>query len=180
MRATAATALEQAPAEAGANPLTRRERRLRLGERPPARLAIEPSLAPQQPCDTPGDRQISNPHHRPVLYLQRPTPAPPTTSGFELELDLDLELLGALHDPGHGQPPDADQTANVILHPLFLLFRDFDNAKPARSSGCLYPGLNPARSTRPENSPPLPVENVPPLGRGWRRPGGWLTLARSC
>jgi hypothetical protein len=35
---------------------------------------------------------------------------------------------------------------------LFLLVRVFDNAKPARSSGCLrYPGLNPANSARPEN-----------------------------
>jgi transposase-like protein len=40
---------------------------------------------------------------------------------------------------------------NVVA--LFLLLRVFDNAKPARSSGCLYPGLNPARSARPHISP---------------------------
>jgi hypothetical protein len=92
----AATALEQAPSEADAEPLTGRQRRVCLGERPQARVAVEPSLAPQQ---------------SPAL--------------------------------------DPNQTANVILHPLFLLFRDFGNAKPARGSGCLHPGLNPARSARP-------------------------------
>ena len=46
-------------------------------------------------------------------------------------------LLAHLHDPGHNQAFDADETANVILHPLFLMLRVFDNAKPARSSGCL-------------------------------------------
>jgi hypothetical protein len=53
---------------------------------------------------------------------------------------------------GHGHPLDAEQTANVIIHPLFLLVRVFDNAKPARSSGCLYPGPNPANSARPQIS----------------------------
>jgi transposase-like protein len=40
---------------------------------------------------------------------------------------------------------------NVVA--LFLLLRVFDNAKPARSSGCLYPGLNPAQLARPQFSP---------------------------
>lgn len=47
-------------------------------------------------------------------------------------------------------PLDPDKTANVVMHPLFLLVRVFDNAKPARSSGCLCPDLNPAGSARPE------------------------------
>ena len=49
----------------------------------------------------------------------------------------------------HRHPLDAQQTANVVMHPLFLLVRVFDNAKPARSSGCLYPGLNSAKAARP-------------------------------
>ena len=72
------------------------------------------------------------------------------TPGFEGELYLDLELLAPIDHSSHHQPLDTDNTANVIRHPLFLLLREFDNAKPPRSSRCLYPGLNPARSARPE------------------------------
>jgi hypothetical protein len=69
--------------------------------------------------------------------MHRPVPAPPTTASTDRELDLDLELLAQLDHARHDQPIDPDQTANVILHPLFLLVRVFDNAKPARGSGCL-------------------------------------------
>lgn len=151
MRRATTAALEQVLAEPGADPLTERQRRVRLGERPPTRLAIEPPLTPQQPSDAPRDRQIAHPHDRPILHMNRPAPAPPTTPGADRELNLELELLAQLDHPGHDQPIDPDKTTNVTLHPLFLLFRVFDNAKPREGSGCLYPSLNPARSTRPED-----------------------------
>ena len=67
-----------------------------------------------------------------------------------LQLDLDLELQADLNHARHNHAIDPDKTANVIPHSLLLLVRVFDNAKPARSSGCLrYPSLNPARSARP-------------------------------
>ena len=80
----------------------------------------------------------ARPHHRQHASLRD-------------QLDLDLELPADLDHTGHRQPLDPDQTANVILHPLFLLVRVFDNAKPQEGSGCLrYPALNPAESARPE------------------------------
>ena len=53
----------------------------------------------------------------------------------------------------HHHPLDPDKTANVVMHPLFLLVRVFDNAKPARMQRMfLYPDLNPAGSARPQIS----------------------------
>jgi hypothetical protein len=52
-------------------------------------------------------------------------------------------VLPKLDHCGHDQPFNPNETANVVLHPLFLLVRVFDNAKPARGSGCLYPDLKP-------------------------------------
>jgi hypothetical protein len=67
------------------------------------------------------------------------------------ELDLELELLAVFHHPGHDQPIDTDETTNVILHPLFLLVRVFDNAKPARSSGCLLSEPQPRSISKTPN-----------------------------
>jgi hypothetical protein len=68
----------------------------------------------------------------------------------------ELELPADLNDIRHGPPVNPDQTANVILQPLFLLLRVFDNTKPREASGRLRdPGLNPAPSARPEFSAAL-------------------------
>jgi hypothetical protein len=51
--------------------------------------------------------------------------------------DLELNPPAVIGHRSHDQPIDPHETANVILHPLFLLVRVFDNAKPAKGSGCL-------------------------------------------
>jgi hypothetical protein len=72
---------------------------------------------------------------------------------LDKQLNLDLELPADFDHVRHDHTIDPDKTANVIPHSLFLLVRVFDNAKPARSSGCLrYPSLNPARLARPHFS----------------------------
>src|SRR5262245_42877718 len=58
----------------------------------------------------------------------------------------------------HLRPGRPVGATDVVLHPQFLLVRVFDNAEPARGSGCRYPGLNPARSTRPQFRPALTVQ----------------------
>jgi hypothetical protein len=137
MRTAAATALKQLRPEAGADSLARWQRRVRLGECPLAPLAPVPALAPPQKGHPPGDRQISDPHHRPVLDHQRSSATPAAARHLDKQLDLDLELPADLDHARHNHAIDPDKTANVIPHSLFLLVRVFDNAKPARSSGCL-------------------------------------------
>jgi hypothetical protein len=96
-------------------------------------------------------------------------PAPSTTSSADRKLDLHLELLAQLDHHAHNQPINPDKTTNVILHPLFLLVRVFDNANPREGSGCLNPSLHPARPTRPHYSPGadmcrfLPEEEIEPI-----------------
>jgi hypothetical protein len=154
MRAAAATALKQMRSEAGADSLARWHRRVRFGESPLASLAPVAALAPPQERDSTGDRQVSDPHPRPVLDRQR-CPATPTAAGhLDEHLDLDLELPAYFDHVRHDHAIDPGKTANVIPHSLFLLVRVFDNAKPERSSGCLrYPSLNPARLARPTFQP---------------------------
>jgi hypothetical protein len=137
MRVTSTAALEQPGAEPGADPLARRQLRARLGERPLARLAAVPPLAPQQVSDPTHDRQIEHSHHVAILDRQRPPPGPPTTRRPRDQLDLELKPPAVIDHRSHDQPIDTDKTANVILHPLLLLVRVFDNARLARSSGCL-------------------------------------------
>jgi hypothetical protein len=123
---------------------------VRFGERPLARLAQTPSLAPPQKRHPPSDRQVSDPHHRPILDRQRCSATPAAARHLDKQLDLDLELPADFDHVRHDHTIDPDKTANVIPHSLFPLVRVFDNAKPARSSGCLrYPSLNPARLARP-------------------------------
>jgi hypothetical protein len=61
VRAASPTALEQMRAKPGADPLTRRQRRVRLGEGPLASLADKPALAPPQERDPTRDGQIAHP-----------------------------------------------------------------------------------------------------------------------
>jgi hypothetical protein len=56
-----------------------------------------------------------------------------------------LSVPGSWNRPEHSRPHSGQTSkyratsyaANVILHPLFLLLRVFDNAKPPEGSGCL-------------------------------------------
>jgi hypothetical protein len=148
VRGTAAAALKQPRAESGADSLARRQLGMRLGEHPLARLTAIPALAPQQVRQAPANRQIPDPHDVAILDRQRSPATPPTTGSPRGQLDLELKPPLMVQHIGHDQPIDPNKTANVILHPLFLLGRVVDNAKPRRGSGCLYPGLNPARSSK--------------------------------
>jgi hypothetical protein len=105
---------------------------------------IEPALAPQQPRHTAGDGEIA----------RTAPPAGPSTSTTRVRTNGNVLHRASARPPtraarpaprrrSHDQTIDADQTANFILHPLLLLLRDFDNAKPARRSACLYPGSTP-------------------------------------
>jgi hypothetical protein len=102
---------------------------MRLGERPPAPLAAEPPLAPTQIRDPSRERQIPDPHHVAFLDLQRSTAAPPTTPRPGQHLYLELDPPAVIAHACYSHPLDPENTANVILHPLFLLARVFDNAK---------------------------------------------------
>ena len=143
MRATALATVKQMLAKPGADPLARRQRRMGLGERPRARLTPEPPLAPTQVRHPSREREIPDPHPVSLLDHQRPTTTPPTAPRPSQHLDLELDPPTMVSNSRHRHALDPDKTANVVIHPLFLLVRVFDNAKPARSSGCLLSGPQP-------------------------------------
>lgn len=128
VRTTTATALKQPGAEPGADPLTRRQPRMRLGERPPAPLAAAPPLAPTQIRDPSRQRQVLTRTTSRSLTVNDPRPNQSTTPCPGQQLYLELDPLPVIAHAGHGHPLDPEKSANVILHPLFLLVRVFDNA----------------------------------------------------
>jgi hypothetical protein len=67
MRGTVPDALGQPPAEAPGHALTRGQLLMRLGKRAPAVSAPVAALAPHQPRQLPGDRQVAHPHARTLL-----------------------------------------------------------------------------------------------------------------
>ena len=101
--------------------LAGRQLRVRLGERPLARLAPIAALAPPQHRRTTRQRKITHAHHRAVLDRHRRAPAPATTRRTSDRLDLQLERVTDVHDPEHDHPLDPEKTATVIQHPLLLL-----------------------------------------------------------
>ena len=135
MCATALATVKEMRLKPSADPLTRRQRRMGLGKRPRTGRTPEPPLAPTQVGHPPGDREIPDPHPIALLDHKRPTTTPPTAPRPSQHLDLELDPPTMIGHPGHRHPLDPDETANVVMHPLFLLVRVFDNAKPARSSG---------------------------------------------
>ncbi len=99
MRAATAPARKQMRAEAGADSLARWHRRVRSVKvrSHPRTLAPVAALAPPQKPDSIGDRQVSDPHYRPVLNRHR-CPATPAAAGrLDEQLDLGLELPPDLH-----------------------------------------------------------------------------------
>ena len=80
VRTAAAAALKQSRAKPRADALAWRQRRMRLGERAPARLAAKAALAPRQVGHERGDRQIAHAHDRALLDRQRRPAAPPATA----------------------------------------------------------------------------------------------------
>jgi hypothetical protein len=145
-------ALERPRSEPGADPLARRQLGVCLGERSLACLAEVPPPAPHEIRQAAGDRQITDPHHIAILNRQRAPSAPPTASGPIAQLDLELKPPAMIGDRGHDQPVNPDKTANVILHPLFLLVRASTTRSLRGAADVSYPSLNPARSGRPQIS----------------------------
>jgi hypothetical protein len=96
MGGTAAHPLEQAPPETPRHALPPRQLRVRLGERPPAAAAAIAALAPHQMRHPPGDRQVTHPHHRPLLDLDASAPAPRAAAGAGDQLDLEVEPVAML------------------------------------------------------------------------------------
>ena len=69
---------------------------------------------------TPGQRQVAHPHHRPLLDIDASATAMAPTRARD-QLDLEVEPVAHLKDAPYLEPLHADEAANVVLHPLFLL-----------------------------------------------------------
>jgi hypothetical protein len=121
MGGTAAHPVEQAPPETPRHPLPPWQLRVRLGERPHAAAAAVAALAPHQLRHPPGDRQVTHPHHRPLLDLDASAPAARAAAGARDQLDLELEQVAPLDQALHLEALKTDEAAKVTLHPLVLL-----------------------------------------------------------
>jgi hypothetical protein len=96
-----------------------------LGKRLSAAPATVTALAPHQIRDAPRDRQIADPHHRAVLDVDGRAAAAGAAAGTRDQLDLEVEPVAPLNDALHLEPLKADEAANVVLQPLFLLAPQF-------------------------------------------------------
>src|SRR5919199_3882311 len=94
---------------------------MRLGERAPTALAAVAALSPAQPDRLAGDRQIAHSDHRALLDVEGAAPAARAACGSRHQLDLEVELVATLDEGLHLEAVQADEAANVALHPLFLL-----------------------------------------------------------
>src|SRR5712691_4651233 len=140
--AARAQPLEEVGTEAPAHPLPRGQAGMRLAEAAPAGPAAKATLAPDQRHPPPRQRQVAHTHARSLLHLQL-TPATQAAAARQhAQLDLDLELVDTLAHPG--EPFQAEHSAKLLEHPLFLLAPRFtDHAERRGSSGCLSPSPSP-------------------------------------
>jgi len=86
-------------AEASRDPLARRQLLVRLGQRTPTVAAAVAALAPHQPRQLPGDRQVAHPHARALLDAHIDTPTVGARGGAREQLDLQVELLATRATP---------------------------------------------------------------------------------
>jgi hypothetical protein len=101
-------ALGQPRLEARSDPLTRRQLIVHRGERASAVLTAVAALAPHQPCDPPGDRQVTHPHPR-ALLDEELAAAAMRAAGSASPLHI-----------GHDKAIQPGEMGSVILHPLLL------------------------------------------------------------
>jgi hypothetical protein len=87
----------------------------------PALLAAIAALAPAQGGLAATERQIPNRDHRTLVDLQLPACAVGARLRSRDQLDLEVELVSPFDDAVDPEAIQADEAANVILHPLFLL-----------------------------------------------------------
>jgi hypothetical protein len=90
---------------------------MRLGERAPTALAAVAALSPAQPDRLAGDRQIAHSDHRALLDVEGAAPAARAACGSRHQLDLEVELVATLDEGLHLEAVQADEAANVALHP---------------------------------------------------------------
>ena len=87
----------------------------------PTLLAAVATLAPAQGGPAAAKRQISHRHHGPLVDLQVRSRAVGASLRSRDQLDLEVELVAPFDDVRDPEAIQADEAANVILHPLFLL-----------------------------------------------------------
>jgi hypothetical protein len=124
MGGPAAHPREQPPAEAPRHTLARRQLGRVFRERVPTPGTAVAALAPHQIGDPTGDRQVAHPQGPPI-DVDRRVPSPRTAAGPRDQLNLEVEPVGDFNNALHLEPLQADEAANVVLHPLFLLAPQF-------------------------------------------------------
>jgi hypothetical protein len=87
----------------------------------PTILAAEAALSPPQGSLPSSEREISHPNHWALVNLQLAPRAMRTLGGTRDQLDLKAQLIAILNDALNPETIQADEAANVILHPLLLL-----------------------------------------------------------
>ncbi|HZE29395.1 MAG TPA: hypothetical protein VE055_04810 [Gaiellaceae bacterium] len=141
---TAAQALEEAGAEAGANPLACRQPGVRLAEAAPAAVAAKAALAPDERHPTSRQRQIAHAYARPLLDLHLPTPTQAAAARYVDQLEFEHELVRLFAHRDHGESFQAEHSVKLLEHPLSLLAPRFtDHAERRGGSGCLAPSPHP-------------------------------------
>jgi hypothetical protein len=125
VRAPAAHPLEEVAAETTGDALARRQLGMRVGERSPTPAAPVAALAPHQVSHASRQRQVAHAHPRAVLDLERRAPAARAAASARDQLDLEVEPVALLDHSLHLEPLKADEAANVVPHPLFLLAPQF-------------------------------------------------------
>src|SRR5712691_1896277 len=152
LRAARAQPREEAGAEARAHPLPGGQLGMRLAEAAPAAAAAKAALAPDERHPPARKRQVAHPHPWPLLDLD-PAATQAAAARDRDQLKLDLELVGSLAHRDHGQSFQAEHSAKLLEHPLFLLAPRFlDHAERREGSGCLSPTpSSPLNQQEPES-----------------------------
>jgi hypothetical protein len=128
------------------HPLACWQLRMGLREGATTLVAFIAPLAPSQVRTATRDRQVPYADHRTILDIDRHAPTTRATTRASNSFHLQLQTVADLHHIAHFKSIQTDETANVILHPLFLLApRSINHAKPRKSSGCLHPPPTPAQ-----------------------------------
>jgi hypothetical protein len=120
VRRAVANPLTKPLAEPPGHALARRQLRMGLGERAPASLALIAPLASAGRCVS---RRSASPAASPAggPDVERGAAATWARAGARDQLDIEVELVALLPDASHLEAVKADETVNVLMHPLFLL-----------------------------------------------------------
>ena len=93
--------------------------------------------------DVAGKRKVAHADYRALVDHQLGARAVRARLGACDQLDLEVELVTVLDDALHPESVQADETANVILHPLFLLTPRFQTTQSLVRAADVLSGAHP-------------------------------------